>query len=533
MVVTGLAALPLGAQAAPADIGTVAGVGTAAFDGDGGPATAAHLFGATSIASTPDGGFLIADNGNNRIRKVLGGVITTVAGSGVGGFSGDGGPATSAKLSAPNDVAPTPDGGFLIADLVNARIRKVLNGQITTVAGTGTVGFSGDGGPATAAKLSGPADVAPTPDGGFLIADSSNNRIRKVSADGTITTVAGDGTSGFAGDGGAATAAELSHPTGVSPTSDGGFLIADQFNNRIRKVLNGQITTVAGTGGLGFAGDNGPATSATIFGPTSVTSTGDGGFLIADHGNHRIRKVLNGQITTVAGTGSPGGFSGDGGPATAAKLSAPTATAVAPDGGFLIADAGNSLIRRVEGVPTPTVLNTDPPSPADQNTVKVFGTALTGATVSLFGQAGCGGAPLATGSGGQLTNSGIPVTVADNSTTTFFAQASQSGFTSACSTTSVTYVEATPDTIAPNTKLGKATIRSSARKATFKFSATENGSTFACRLDRQKKFSKCRSPKTYKHLKPGKHTFRVRATDAAGNTDKTPAKRVFRIGARR
>ncbi len=522
------------AQAAPGDISTVAGTGTMGFSGEGGSALAAMLNSPTYVAPTPDGGFLIADTGNNRIRKVLNGTITTVAGSGTAGFSGDGGAATAAKLSFATSVAPTPDGGFLIADQSNQRIRKVLNGQITTVAGTGTPGFSGDGGAATSAQISGPAAVATTPDGGFLFADQNNNRIRKV-LNGQITTVAGNGTGGFSGDGGPATAAQLNYPYDVASTPDGGFLIADHNNQRIRKVLDGQITTVAGTGTSGFSGDGAAATSARISFPTSIASTPDGGFLIADQNNHRVRRVLDGTITTMAGSGAAG-FSGDGGPATSAGLSTFFSVATTPDGGFLIADRYNNRIRRVEGVQTPTVVSTDPASPADQNTVKVFGNAQAGTVVNLYGAAGCTGPVLATGTGGQYNSAGLSVTVADNSTTTFFARASASAYTSACSTTSATYVESTPgarDTTAPNTKLGKAAIKTSARKATFKFSATEKGSTFACRLDRQKKFSKCRSPKTYKHLKPGKHTFRVRATDAAGNTDKTPAKRVFRIEARR
>ncbi len=517
------------AQAAPGDISTVAGTGTAGFSGEGGTATAAMLKYPVDVAPTPDGGFLIVDIDNYRIRKVLNGVITTVAGTGVSGFSGDGGPATAAKISTVNSVAVTPDGGFLMADYGSSRIRKVLNGIITTVAGTGTAGFSGDGGPATAAALSSPASLASTPDGSFLFVDQGNQRIRKV-LNGIITTVAGTGTAGFNGDGGPATGAQLNFPIDVASTPDGGFLIADQLNNRIRKVLNGQITTVAGDGTSGFSGDGGPATSAHLAYPSSVATTLDGGLLIGDNGNYRIRKVLDGTIATAAGTGTAG-FSGDGGAATGARLSF-VSVSPAPDGGVLFADRDNNRIRRIEGVPTPTVVSTDPASPADQNTVRVFGNAQTGTVVYLYGAADCGGAVLATGTGGQYSSAGLSVTVADNSTTTFYAQATQNGYTSACSTTSATYVESTPgarDTTAPNTKLGKATIKTSARKATFKFSATENGSTFACRLDRQKKFSKCRSPKTYKHLKPGKHTFRVRATDAAGNADKTPAKRIFRI----
>ena len=205
-------------------ITTVAGGGTAGL-GDGGPATDAELFNPIAVAVTADGGFLIADSDNNLVRRVSpAGTITTVAGASPGGFSGDGGPATAAQLNLPQSVATTADGGFLIADSNNNRVRRVSPaGTITTVAGTGTVGFSGDGGPAIAAQLFAPGGVVATADGGFLIADSLNNRVRRVSVAGTITTVAGDGTEGSSGDSGLATAAQLQEPQGVAPTADGGF----------------------------------------------------------------------------------------------------------------------------------------------------------------------------------------------------------------------------------------------------------------------------------------------------------------------
>ncbi|MEK6252036.1 MAG: hypothetical protein AABM43_08865, partial [Actinomycetota bacterium] len=299
------------------------------------------------------GGYLIADFANHRIRKVSAtGIISTVAGT-TSGFSGDGGPATAAQLNTPLGVAPTADGGYLIADFANHRIRKVsAAGIISTVAGTTSFGLSGDGGPATAAQLNNPQGVAPTADGGFLIADRGNSRIRKVSAAGIISTVAGT-TAGFSGDGGPATAAQLNDPSGVAPTADGGFLIADLSNHRIRQVsAAGIINTVAGTTSFGLSGDGGPATAAQLNGPIGVAPTPDGGFLIADFSNSRVRKVsAAGIISTVAGTTE--GLSGDGGPATAAQLDHPAGVAPAPDGGFLIADQGNHRIRRVEGKPAP------------------------------------------------------------------------------------------------------------------------------------------------------------------------------------
>jgi Ca2+-binding RTX toxin-like protein len=342
------------ADAAQGDISTVAGT-SSGFSGDGGPATAAQLQSPTGVVPTRDGGFLIADTSNHRVRRVSPtGIITTIAGTGTQGLSGDNGPATSADLNFPLSLAPTPDGGFLFVDGGNYRIRKVdAAGTITTVAGT-TQGYSGDNGPATAAQLMGPTGVAPTPDGGFLVADAFGNRIRRVSPAGIITTAAGDGTAAFGGDNGPATAAQLDRSSGVAPTPDGGFLVADRNNHRIRKVdAAGIITTVAGVGTAGLAGDSGAATAALLNQPSGVAVTADGGYLIADRSNHRIRKVdAAGIISTVAG--STPGISGDGGPATAAQLNTPLTVAPMPDAGFLIADTGNSRVRRVEGAPAPS-----------------------------------------------------------------------------------------------------------------------------------------------------------------------------------
>jgi len=352
-----LALIPLAlaiaaAAATPGSISTVAGTGTVGFSGDGGPATAAQLYGPGGLALTADGGYLIADQLNNRVRKLsASGTITTVAGTGANGFSGDGGPATAAQLSNPTDVAATADGGFLIADQTNGRIRSVSpSGIISTVAGTGSAGTSGDGGPATSAKFLLPTGVAPTADGGFLVADDSGNNIRKVSSGGIISTVAGSsaGTSGSSGDGGPATAALLHFPRDAASTADGGFLIADSGNNRIRKVsAGGSISTVAGNGTAGFAGDGGAATSAQLSTPRGIAPTADGGFLIADSLNGRVRSVsAAGTITTVAGGGA--NDPGNGGAATAAMLGV---GAVAPtgDGGFLIAEGDRgSRVFRVE-----------------------------------------------------------------------------------------------------------------------------------------------------------------------------------------
>ncbi len=328
----------------------VAGTGTRGNSGDDGPATNAELNLPAGVAVTADGGFLIADTNNNVVRKVSSaGVITRVAGTGTQGKSGDDGPATDAELFGPQGVAVTADGGFLIADSDNNVVRKVSSaGVITRVAGTGTQGKSGDDGPATDAELNLPVGVAVTADGGFLIADSDNNVVRKVSSAGVITRVAGTGTQGKSGDDGPATDAELNLPVGVAVTADGGFLIADPDNNVVRKVSSaGVITRVAGTGTQGKSGDDGPATDAELNVPQGVAVTADGGFLIADTGNNVVRKVSSaGVITRVAGTGTAGN-SGDDGPATDADLNFPVGVAVTADGGFLIADPNNQVVRKV------------------------------------------------------------------------------------------------------------------------------------------------------------------------------------------
>ena len=328
----------------------VAGTGTAGNSGDDGPATDAQLHVPRGVAVTADGGFLIADFANSEVREVsAAGVITRVAGTGTAGNSGDDGPATDAQLAEPFGVAVTADGGFLITDVANHVVREVsAAGVITRVAGTGAAGNSGDDGPATDAQLNAPAGVAVTADGGFLITDAGNNVVRKVSAAGVITRVAGTGTAGNSGDDGPATDAQLNEPAGVAVTADGGFLIADFGNQEVRKVsAAGVITRVAGTGTAGNSGDDGPATDAQLNEPIGVAVTADGGFLIADTGNSVVREVsAAGVITRVAGTGTAGN-SGNDGPATDAQLNEPFWAAVTADGGFLITDIANQEVRKV------------------------------------------------------------------------------------------------------------------------------------------------------------------------------------------
>ena len=287
-------------------VSTVAGTGAQGYGGDGGPATAATLNFVHSAAPLADGSLLLADTQNNRIRKVSpAGIISTVAGTGSAGFTGDGGPATSARINNPRGVVGLADGGFLIPDTNNHRVRRVWpNGTITTVAGTGVQGFSGDGGPATSAQLARPFGVAPTADGGFLVVDVGNQRIRKVSAAGTITTVAGTGVAGYGGDGGPATSALVNNPHNLVAQPDGSFLIADASNERVRLVAaDGTISTLTGTGVRGFSGDGGPAALAQISVPKAVGLTATGDVLVAEEQNNRIRFV--GTPVAPAAAASP------------------------------------------------------------------------------------------------------------------------------------------------------------------------------------------------------------------------------------
>ena len=347
---TGLAFLVPAAGAATDNIFTVAGTGMADFTGDGVLATAAPLNTPIGVVAAADGGTLIADLNNHRVRRVSpSGTITTVAGTGVPGSSADGVRATAAQIDDPIAVAVTTDGGFVFVERGSHRVRRVSPGAtIATVAGTGASGFSGDGGPAIGARLNGPSAVAMAADGGVLIADTANHRVRRVSPGGTITTVAGTGASGFSGDDGPATAAALSAPSGVAATAEGGVLIADTANHRVRRVSpGGTISTVAGTT-RGFSGDGGPARAAQLDFPFAVAGAADGVVLIADFGNHRVRRVSpGGMITTVVGTGAPG-FAGDGGPATSAQITGPAGLALTAEGGVLVADALDHRVRFVD-----------------------------------------------------------------------------------------------------------------------------------------------------------------------------------------
>jgi sugar lactone lactonase YvrE len=330
-------------------ITTVAGSGVAGFAGDGGPAVMADLDAPTGLALDAGGNLFIADEFNVRIRKITPqGIISTVAGIGKVGYSGDGGQATSAELSLITGIAVDSSENLYATDALSYRIRKIdASGIISTFGGNGLFRFTGDGGLAISASMNYPAGVAVDPLGNLYIADSYNDRVRKVSS-GIISTAAGNGTVEYSGDGGQATQAGIFLPFGVAVDGSANLYIADTDDARIRKVTpSGIISTFAGNGIFGYSGDGGQATSAALDLPVGAAVDASGNLYIADNKNNRIRKVApGGEITTVAGNGTAG-FSGDGGAAISAELYLPTGVAVDASNNLFIADSGNDRVRKV------------------------------------------------------------------------------------------------------------------------------------------------------------------------------------------
>ncbi|MEP7362270.1 MAG: SMP-30/gluconolactonase/LRE family protein [Acidobacteriota bacterium] len=330
---------------------TYAGTGSRTPSGDGGPALSAGFGFPEFVAVDPAGNLYVSDSAAYRVRKITpNGIITTVAGTGVFGYSGDGGPGTSAAITIPQGIACDSAGNVFFADWLSQRVRRITpGGRIDTVAGTGQSNFSGDGGLATAAGLAAPVGVAIDPTGGFVIADSENARLRRVNAQNLISTIAGSGQAAVPKDGGLAVDAGLSLPFGVAVSSTGIIYVADRGNNRVRRIdTTGKITTAAGTGDIGYSGDGGPGPAARLAYPAGLAVDFGGSLYIADRSNHRIRKVNpQGVISTFAGNGVPGA-AGDGGPAATASLLYPTDVAVDASGRVLIADSGNNSIRRVD-----------------------------------------------------------------------------------------------------------------------------------------------------------------------------------------
>jgi uncharacterized protein (TIGR03437 family) len=331
-------------------INTVAGDGVQGFTGDNGLAINAEIFAMAGLGVDGAGNIYIADSVNSRIRKVAtNGIITTVAGTATAGYSGDNGPATAASLSFPTSVVVDTAGNLYIADAGNFVIRKIdTHGIITTFAGTGSEGFSGDGGPAVNAQLDEVNGLAFDAAGNLYLADSGNQRIRKIASDGAISTIAGTGVAGFTGGGGPAIDAEIYAPNSVAFDAAGILYFTEPVNNTIRKIsTSGIITTVAGQGfgNFGSSGDGGPAINALLNDPHGVVVDSAGNLYFTDEDNQRIRMIsASGIITTIAGNGVMG-FAGDGGPAANSEINEPYGVALGPTGVLYFVDSGNKRVR--------------------------------------------------------------------------------------------------------------------------------------------------------------------------------------------
>lgn len=437
----GVLAAPSPALAAGGIVTTIAGTGTAGHTGNGGPATAARLNEPRAVAQLPDGSILVDDNDNNRIRRIsTTGIISNFAGDGSLVYDGEGGFAVNTGLGV-SDIAVTASGHVLVADVFNCRVLDIWpNGIISTVAGNGTCTHAGDGGQATAASLYLPHAVAVGTDGSLYISEEAYPRVRKVAPDGVITTIAGTGIEGYSGDGGPAVTAQLRRPGDLAITADGSLLIADTENARIRRVSTaGIITTFAGTGIAGAGGEGGLATATNISDfPQDVVVGPDGSVYFTEYG--RVRQIdPSGVITTYAGAAASGS-SGDGGPALAARFS-PSGLALLSDGSFLVSEASEHRVRRI----APPLVDLTPPE---------------------------------------------------------------------------TTIDAGP---ADGSRRTDAT-------ATFEFSADEDDVAFECSIDGSS-FELCQSPHSTGSLGIGAHTFAVRAEDAAGNADPTPAARTWTVTA--
>jgi sugar lactone lactonase YvrE len=369
---------PPGPAPTAGTIVTVAGNGLTSLGGDGRPATAARLPNPQGLALDAAGNLYIADSVTSRVRKVDAGtgILTTVAGSTLtdairglnpfgsnGGFSGDGGPAVAAEFNRPQWMAADTAGNLYISDVGNHRVRKLdPQGRISTVAGSGPGGlgapggFGGDSGPATAARFNLPLGLAVDAAGNLYIADSRNQRVRKVDPNGILTTVAGGGTAPFT-EGAVATAVALSNPAGLAVDSAGNLFIGERGLNRVLKVTPaGIVTTVAGTGQSGYSGDGGPATQAQTNTPFGIALDRAGNLFFSDAGNRRVRKVsAEGIITTVVGNGTAGS-SGDGGPATEARFMQMLGVAIDGAGNVTIADNLAHRVRKVIGIAAPGLI---------------------------------------------------------------------------------------------------------------------------------------------------------------------------------
>jgi uncharacterized protein (TIGR03437 family) len=342
-------------------IDAFAGNGSAGFAGDGATATAANINGPYGLAVDSSGAVYIADQFNNRIRKVSNGSIGTVAGNGTAGFAGDGKDASSAQINGALGVAVDSAGNIYIADSNNNLIRKVTGSTISTIVGSNTTTspYGGDGGGASGSFLYHPTSLAFDGLGNYYIADSGNARIRKVDKSSNISTIAGNGVNGYNSDDVAATLSEINNPQAIAVDAVGNVYIADTNNHRIRMVTPaGVISTIAGTGRAAFAGDGGPAIKASLNNPKGIAVDSDGNVYISDTNNFRIRVLTrDGNIQTIAGAGGSGA-NGDGGPALLARFSFPTGLAVDTAKNLYVADNQNNRVRKLTYVPqTPAIQN--------------------------------------------------------------------------------------------------------------------------------------------------------------------------------
>jgi len=394
---------------------TVAGNRNLGLGGDGGPATQSPVDPPFGLAFAPDGSLYITDVNNSRIRKVSpDGIITTVAGIASNGFSGDGGPATSARLNSPKGVAVGADGSLYIADTNNHRIRRVgLDGIITTVAGTGVAGYSGDGGLAALARLNFPHGLAMGTDGSLYVADKQNHSIRRIEPGGTITTVAGNGVAGYDGHGVPATQTRLRAPEAVAVRPDGALYIADTENHFVRLVTtSGIIWPVVGTGPGGALsdGEGVPASSTAVSYPNAVAIDSTGGYFVTSV--HRVRYIdPRGRIYTAAGR-TDGGNSNDGDPASETLFNGPSGLAVGPEGNLYISDTYNNRVRKVARVLPDQVFTDVVIASGDGSQVYQFNAegkhlrtlhALTGAVLYQFGYNGQGLLTTVTDADGDIT----------------------------------------------------------------------------------------------------------------------------------
>jgi uncharacterized protein (TIGR03437 family) len=363
-------------------ISTVAGNGITTYSGDGGSAQNALMSAPAGVAPAAGGVVYISDTNNQRVRAIApNGTISTFAGNGTPGFGGDGSAPASAQLAYPSGLAVDTAGNLYIADTANQRVRKVSGNTISTVAGNGTSGYAGDKGPAANAELNSPSGIALDRSGNLYIADFSNQVVRKVSAGGTISTIAGTGIAGYAGDNGPAAQALLNAPSGVAVDSSGNVFVADSGNHVVRKISsNGTITTFAGNGMAATAGDGGPAASASLALPTGVVVDSQGDVFIIDTSANLVRMVnAMGIITTIAGIGTPG-YGGDNGPATSAQLNSPIAISLDASGNLYLADRVNNVIRLLQPVsPTPMV------GAATNSASGLAGSISPGETVTIYG----------------------------------------------------------------------------------------------------------------------------------------------------